>query len=151
MCRPAGEPPPLGVLMQMTVQFLAPVLPYLVAKAGDVAAAEAIKKVGKQTWGVARRLWEKLRPAVEASSSASEAVKDLADHPDVEDYRAVLRVQLKKLLEADRGLADEVARLIEEGRKAGPIVTASGDRSVAAGGDISGTVVTGDRNIVKRS
>lgn len=120
------------------VGVLAPVLPYLVEKAGHVAAGEAIKKVGKEAWG----LWEKLRGAVQANPAASQAVDDLAAQPDDEDLRAVLRVQLKKLLQADPSLADEVARLI---------VTASGDRSVAAGGDVRGTIITGDGNIVKGS
>ena len=133
------------------VGILVPVLPYLLAKTGDVAAGEAVKKVGKGTWGFARGLWEKLRPAVEASAGASEAVKDFVARPDDEDCRAVLRVQLKKLLEADEALAEEVGRLIDEGRRAGVIVVASGDRSVAAGGDVGGTIVTGDGNVVKGS
>ncbi len=120
------------------VGVLAPVLPYLLEKAGDVATAEAIKKVGKDAWG----LWRKLWPAIQASPAASEAVEDLAARPDDEDLRAVLRVQLKKLLQTDQSLADEVARLI---------VTASGDRSVSAGRDIRGTITTGDGNIVKGS
>ena len=113
------------------VDVLAPALPYLMEKTGDVAVGETIKK-----------LWEKLRGAIQASPAASEAVDELAARPDDEDLRAVLRVQLKKLLEADPSLADEVARLN---------VTASGDRSVAAGGDISGTIVTGDDNRVNES
>ena len=125
-----------------SVGILAPVLPYLVSKTGDVAAGEGIKKVGKEAWGVAHRLWERLRGAVEANPAAREAVEDLVARPDDEDYRAALRVQLKNLLEADQLLGDEVARLI---------VTASGDRSVAAGGSIGGTIVTGDGNIVKGS
>ena len=130
----------VATIVGETVGVLAPVLPYLVGKAGDVAAGEGIEKVGKEAWGVAQRLWERLRGAVQANPAAREAVEDLVGRPDDEDYRAVLRVQLKKLLEADQSLADEVARLI---------VTASGDRSVAAGESISGTIVTGNGNIVK--
>ena len=133
------------------VLLLTPVLPYLVAKTGDVAAKEAIKKVGKKTWGFARGLWDKLRPAVEANPAARVAVEDLVAEPDNEDCRGALRVRLKKLLEADEALADEVGRLIEEGRRAGVIVVASGKGSVAAGGDVSGTIVTGDGNVVKGS
>jgi hypothetical protein len=134
------------------VLLLAPALPYLVAKTGDVATKGAIKKVGKEAWGVAQGLWEKLRPAVEASPAASEAVDDLAAEPDNQDCRGGLRARLRKLLEADPALAEEVARLIEEGRSAGVNVTSSGDRSVTVGGTISNNIiVTGDGNKVKGS
>ena len=100
------------------VAALEPLLPYLVTKTTDLAVGEAIKKAGKETWEFARGLWEKLRPAVEASPVASEAVNDLAARPDDEDYRTVLRVQLKKLLEAvlrNRPGAGMVSRFITAG------------------------------------
>ena len=139
----------ISAIVADAAQVLAPVLPYLLAKTADVAAGEAIKKVGKDTWGLAQRLWDKLRPAVEAKPSAGEAARDLAAKPDDQDRQAALRVQLEKLLEADQALAHEIARLVDEGRRAGLTVVASGDRSVAAGGDVSGTIITGDGNVAK--
>jgi len=69
-------------------------------------------------------------------------------HSD-EDALAALRLQLKKLLEADAALAQELARLLEQARASGQTVIAGGNRSVAIGGDASGSViVTGDRNRV---
>jgi len=56
-------------------------------------------------------------------------------------------VQLKKLLAEDGSLADEIGRLLEDGRKAGVVVVASGDRAVAIGRDATGaTIITGDQN-----
>ncbi len=136
------------------VQFLAPFLPYLVkgAKlAGQEAARKLGEKAGEQGFEQAKTLWEKLRPKVEAKSAALEAVQDAAERPDDEDALAALRLQLKKLLAEDQALAQELARLLEQTRPAGQTVTASGSRSVAIGGNVSGSViVTGDGNTVHK-
>jgi hypothetical protein len=136
------------------VQLLAPFLPYLVkgAKlAGQEAAKKLGEKAGEQGFEQAKTLWEKLRPKVEAKPAALEAAQDAAAHPDDEDTLAALRLQLKKLLAEDESLAHEMTRLLEQARAAGKNVTASGSRSVAIGGNVSGSViVTGDNNNVQR-
>ena len=133
-------------LSTQLVQLLAPFLPYLlkgVKLAGQEAAKKLGEKAGEQGFEQAKTLWEKLRPKVEAKSAALEAAQDAATHPDDEDTLAALRLQLKKLLAEDQALAQELARLLEQ------TVIASGDRSVAIGGNVSGSViVTGDGNIV---
>ena len=136
------------------VQFLAPFLPYLLEGA-KVAGQEAAKVLGKRTsehgLDQAKTLWEKLRPKVEAKPAALEAVQETAAHPNDEDALAALRLQLKKLLAEDQALAQELARLLEQAHPAGQNVTASGDRSVAIGGNVSGSViVTGDRHMVQQ-
>jgi hypothetical protein len=136
------------------VQLLAPFLPYLFkgAKlAGQEAAKKLGEKAGEQGFEQAKTLWEKLRPKVEAKPAALEAAQDAATHPDDEDTLAALRLQLKKLLAEDESLAQEMTRLLEQARAAGKNVTASGSRSVAIGGNVSGSViVTGDNNNVQR-
>jgi len=78
-------------------------------------------------------------------------VQDAAAAPHNEDVQAALCLQLKKLLAEDEALAREVARLWDEAKKAGVTVVASGERSVAVGGDvISSTIITGDQNVVRR-
>jgi len=48
-------------------------------------------------------------------------------------------------------LREEIARLWGEAEAAGVTAAAVGDRSVAIGGDVSGsTIITGDRNRVQR-
>jgi hypothetical protein len=124
---------------------LVPVLPYLL-KAGEKAAEEAGKKAAGETWDWAKELWTRLRPKVEAKPAALEAVRDVAQTPDDEDAQAALRVQLKKLLAEDQTLTEEVTDWWQRAKAAGVMVTASGDRSVAIGGDVLGsTIVTGDR------
>ena len=137
-------------LAQQIVLFLAPFMPYLL-KAGEKAAEEMGKNLGSEAWEQAKALWSKLRPKVEAKSAALEAAQDVAAAPDDKDAQAALRLQLKKLLAADQALAKEVARLWEEAKAASVTVTASGDRSVAVGGDVSGSaIITGDQNRVER-
>jgi len=136
------------------MQLLAPFLPYLlkgVKLAGQEAAKALGEKAGEQGFEQAKALWEKLHPKVEARPAALEAAQDAAAHPDDEDALAALRLQLKKLLAEDPALAQELARLLPQSGPAGQTVIASGDRSVAIGGSVSGSViVTGDRNKINK-
>jgi len=62
-----------------------------------------------------------------------------------------LRVQIRKILQEDETLAAEIARLWGEAQASGVTVTAAGNRSVAIGGNVSGSViVTGDKNKIER-
>lgn len=125
---------------------LGPLMPYLL-KAGEKAADEAGKAVAGQSWEWAKSLWAKLEPKVEAKEAALEAAQDVAESPDDKDSKGALRKQLRKLLTEDQSLAEEVSRLLEQG---GINVSASGDRSVAIGGNVnSSTIITGDQNKVK--
>jgi hypothetical protein len=138
-------------LVTSAVTALAPVLPYLLDKAGDKAADEAVKKVGKGAWDYAKAIWFRLWPKIQAKEAAQEAADDVVRNPDDEDALAALRLQLKKLLTEDEGLAAEIARLLDEGRKAGVVVTASGDRALAIGRDATGaTIIIGDQNKLGR-
>src|SRR5215213_10822131 len=128
---------------------LVPLLPYLL-KAGEKAAEETGKAVAGQSWEWAKSLWTKLKPKVEANPAALVAAQDVAQAPEDEELQTVLRVQLRKLLTEDQLLAEEVSRWLEQGKAAGITVTASGERSVAIGGDAKGnTIVAGDQNKVR--
>ena len=128
---------------------LAPLLPYLL-KAGEKAAEETGKTVAGQSLEWAKSIWSKLKPKVEAKPGALEAAQDVAQAPEDEDLQATLRVQLRKLLTEDQSLAEEVERWLEQGKAAGINVSASGERSVAIGGNVNGsTIVTGDQNKLK--
>jgi hypothetical protein len=128
--------------------FLAPLLP-LLFRVGDRVADIATDAAADQAVGFARRIWNALRGPVEQKDAAREAVQDVTEHPDDEELRTVLRVQLRKLLEEDDELAAEVGRLWSEAEAAGATavnirVTASGTGSVAIGRDATGsTIVTG--------
>jgi hypothetical protein len=126
--------------------FLTPFLPYLL-KMGDKAAEEASKKFGAEVWERAKNLWGKLHPKIETKPAAQEAVQDVAATPDDVDAQAALCQQLKKLLTEDQSLAEDIAQLWAETKAAGLTVTASGERSIAIGRDVSdSTIITGDQN-----
>jgi len=139
----------IGALASSVTTALVPLLPYLL-KAGEKAAEETGKAVAGQSWEWAKSLWTKLKPTVEAKPAALEAAQDASQAPEDPDAQAAFRQQLKKLLNEDQSLAEEVSRWLEQGKAAGVTVTAAGDRSVAIGGDAKGnTIVTGDWNKVK--
>ncbi|HET6979277.1 MAG TPA: hypothetical protein VFI24_23295 [Pyrinomonadaceae bacterium] len=139
----------IGVLASSVTTALVPLLPYLL-KAGEKAAEETGKTVAAQSWEWAKSLWTKLKPKVEAKEAALEAAHDVAQSPGDEDAQAAFRQQLKKLLTEDQSLAKEVSHWLEQGKAAGLSVSASGERSVAIGGDVNGsTIITGDQNKVK--
>jgi hypothetical protein len=130
--------------------FLAPFLPYVV-QAGHKVAGKAADAIGEEAANYAQRLWERLRPGVEAKPAAQEAVEEVAKSPEDEDALGALRIQLRKLLEEDQELAAELTSIWQEARAAN-VVTASGERSVAVGGNVSGsTIITGDQVQTDRS
>lgn len=139
----------IGALANSVTTALVPLLPYLL-KAGEKAAEETGKTVADQSLEWAKSLWTKLKPKVEAKEAALEAAQDVAQEPEDQYAQAAFRQQLKKLLTEDQSLAEEVSRWLDQGRAAGVNVSATGERSMAIGGDVKGsTIITGDQNKVK--
>lgn len=136
---------------------LAPALPFLV-KAGEKGMETLGEKVGEGVTETAKALWRKLRPAVKANPTAAAAVEDAAAAPEDADAQAALRLQLKKLLAADRTLLAGLAQVLEaaghpqhyqaanfgDGAIAqGPGAVAAGKGGVAVGGNLHGGVNIG--------
>jgi hypothetical protein len=94
------------------VKFLAPCLPFLI-NIGNKAVEGASQKVGEDVWHKAKAIWAKLHPKVEAKEAAKEAATDVAENPENQDLQASLRVQLKKILDADTALAEEIAKILQ--------------------------------------
>ncbi|HEX3145448.1 MAG TPA: hypothetical protein VHQ64_15855, partial [Pyrinomonadaceae bacterium] len=133
----------LTALTHTIATTLAPALPYLL-KGATKAGEEASKKIGADTWEWTRKLWSRLRTKVEANPAALQAAHEVSLTPDDADLQAALRVQLKKLLKEDQALAGEAEQWFEKATAAGVIAIASGERSVAIGGDVSGSnIITG--------
>src|SRR6185295_13832735 len=107
------------LLADTLTTFLAPAMPYLVSGGGELVQ-EAGKKLGEGAPEILKSLWAKLRPKVEEKPAAAEAAQDVAKSPEDPDSQAALRVQLRKILEADSSLAAEIAKLLEA---AGPKTT----------------------------
>jgi hypothetical protein len=126
--------------------FLAPFLPALV-KGAERVAGGAADRLGEAAFGAAKRMWELLRPRFEDEPRAQDTVEEVADDPDDPVLQAMLAKRLEQLLANDAALASDLGRLFDEARAAN-LVSASGERSVAVGRDLSGTVITGDDAVV---
>jgi hypothetical protein len=131
------------------VQFLAPFLPYLVKGlklAGQEAAKKLGEKAGEQSLDHAKAMWDKLR----RKKNVEQVAQTVAALPDNQALREALREEIARALAEDQTLAQELARLLEQTRPAGQTVIASGDRSVAIGGNVSGSVIVArDKNTVQ--
>ncbi|MBD2338636.1 hypothetical protein H6G64_16810 [Calothrix sp. FACHB-156] len=101
----------------LIVKFLAPCLPFLL-NVGNKAIEGASQKVGEDGWNKAKAIWDKLLPKVAAKEAAKEAAADVAQNPDDEDLQASLRVQIKKILDSDTALAEEIAKIWQETKSA---------------------------------
>lgn len=101
----------------LIVKFLAPCLPFLL-NVGSKAVEGASQKIGEDGWNKAKAIWAKLLPKVEAKEAAKEAAADVAANPEDEDLQASLRVQLKKILDSDTALAEEIAKIWQETKSA---------------------------------
>ncbi len=141
--------------LSQIVLWLAPVLPYLLKGAVELAknaAGELGKKLGNEGWeglkGLAAKIQKKAahRPALRKALSEGQAA------PDDVDVQAALRLQLEKVLQQDPDLQAEVVRLLAGTSASGGAVVASGERSVAIGGDVRDSVIiTGDGNRVTKA
>ena len=132
------------------VQLLAPFLSQLLAGAGEQVqeiGGEAVQTV----WKHAKKVWDRLRPAVEAKEAASEAATDVAAKPDDAKLQTALEVQLGKLLETNAALASDLAALLEDAHRDGVDQTSikvAGDViAKAKGHGIAVAVVGGDLKI----
>ncbi len=135
-----------AVLAGTAVKFVIAVARQYGAAVLDHVEDEATDAAADATVGLGRRLLRRLLRRPESSAAIGSAVTDVAEHPDEEDYTAALRVQIRKALDADPQLADEVSGMLT---KAGITIVASGDRAVAAQ-NISGIVITGDNSTIQR-
>jgi hypothetical protein len=126
------------------VAFLSPFLRPLL-ESGGKAAAGAVEKFGSAAWEQASKLWDRLAGRVRERPAALEAAQDVAANPDDETARTALTWQLGKLLAADPELRQELEELWQQaGSVVVTTVTASGERSVAVGGNVQGSISTGD-------
>jgi hypothetical protein len=125
------------------VQFLIPYLVKGVSLAGQEAAKKLGEKAGEQGFDQAKALWERLR----RKKNVEQVAQTAAALPDNQALREALREEIARALQEDSALREEVARLWGEAEAAGVTVIGRGDRSVAVGGDVSGSViVTGDQS-----
>lgn len=126
--------------------LLMPFLPAL-AVAGEEAAKAIGKKAGEAACRSAVKLWQLVWPKAQADPEINQTVQEALRLPHDEDRLRALEECLQKLLARDHELAQKLGQVVAEARQAGAVTMASGERSVAIGGDVSGgTIITGDGN-----
>jgi hypothetical protein len=106
---------------------------------GEDAAADGLL-------GLGNRLLTRLRKVEATRPALDQAVQDVAQNPDDEDFEAALRAQVKKALKADLHLEADLGELL---KAAGTVVHAEGERSVAVQHN-SGIIATGDDVTIER-
>ncbi|GAA2596455.1 hypothetical protein [Streptomyces axinellae] len=101
------------------------------------AAADATVNAGRQ---ILLRVWDRVSPTRRAM--LQQAVEDaVTPGPVADDGAAALRGQLRRAMSEDPQLVEELRHVLVGAPRT---VTASGERSVAVGGDNSGVINTGD-------
>src|SRR6187401_2753581 len=121
--------PSIAALAAVVASTLGPAIPYLV-KAGESATSDA----GKKAVGA---LWDLFRPKAATTPALADAIKDVERDPNDEDSLTVLRVQIRKALEADPDLVARTRPLVEDSSTTAN-QTVIGNRNITAGRDISG-------------
>jgi hypothetical protein len=132
------------LLADSLTQILAPALPCLAGRGREELPNGAPGDMEK-----AKVLWSRLRQKLEEKPSAAESIQDLVRVPEDLDAQAALRIQLRKLLEGDSVLAEQMASLIEsDGTTMSPgaraAVHSSGAVAQGAGGIAIGRLIAGD-------
>jgi hypothetical protein len=124
--------------------FLAPFLGRFLKPVGD-AAGDVAEKLGDSAVEQAKALWARLQGKVAAKPSAQEAAEDVAKAPDDPDAQAALRLQLKKILDEDRELANEIREIWDRAKddpEVRTIVSASVEPSIGIGRDAMGSYIS---------
>lgn len=111
----------------------------------ESAAVEATANIGRR---MLQAVWQ--HRDEQGRAELESALTDAAEEPGDEDASAALRQQIKRALREDPNLLRELAGLLPPRPTGGITVTASGPRSIAAGGNI-GTAITGDGHTPPRT
>ncbi|MEJ2557846.1 MAG: hypothetical protein P8186_16785 [Anaerolineae bacterium] len=119
--------------------------PYL-AKAGETFAEKAGEKLAEK----AGALYQMVKAKFKGDAYAEQTLARVEEKPEAKGRQGTLQEVLAEKMEEDADFAETVHRLVEEAKAADTRnVIAFGERSVAVGGDVSGsTIITGDGNVV---
>ncbi len=93
--------------------FLSPFLPFLI-KFGEKSAETAGSKFGEDAWNKAKKIWDKLHPAVAAKEDAKVAAEQVAAKPESEARKAVFQEELTTLLQENPDLLAAIAQIMQE-------------------------------------
>ncbi|GIL14956.1 MAG: hypothetical protein BroJett039_01290 [Chloroflexota bacterium] len=135
--------PDPSALAQQLVTLLAPYLPLLTAgaeKVGEGAAKKLGEKFSETGWDSAQKIWNKLRPKVQAKEAAQEAVEDVVKTPNDADTQTVLKKQIEKILAQDTTLSNELQTLVMGDINTVNLGAGSQAQQIAVGREIQQTI-----------
>ena len=132
-------------LAQQLARLLAPALPYLIgpdAAAGQEAAETMGRKIGKDTWQVAKEVWSKLEAWADKEPKVASTLKEVAyGDPLAKD---ALAIDLKILLDSMPGETVNEIRNIVTQAKSELRITTTDRGGVAIGRDAADNVIIAD-------
>ena len=118
---------------------LAPALPYILAAAQS--AAETVgEKITETALAAAKSIWQKITKT--ENPFLQQAAREVAKTPNDPDAQASLRLQIRKILEADPNLRAELEKQISTQNIGPQTAHASGHGSVAITGGAFGNTIT---------
>jgi hypothetical protein len=134
------------VIEAAAASAVAALVPYLM-EAGKGFA----KNAGEKTAEKAGELYDWIKAKIAGDKYAEQTLARVEEQPDNADRQATLKAVVSEKMKADPDFARTLERFVEEIKALGGApVTASGDRSVAIGRDVSNTtIVTGDKNKIR--
>lgn len=126
----------------------------------EIIAADAIatltayitKKASGKLGEKAEEIYQKVKEKLSSDSYAAQTLKNVEEDPTSKGGQAMLEEIMTKKMKADPVFAEEIKKLVNEAKEvpgSGSVI-AYGDRSFAAGGDVNGTIVTGDNNNIHK-
>lgn len=127
------------IIEEIAVDAVASITTYLTRKISGKLAEKA------------EELYQKIKEKLSSNSYADQSLKRVEEEPISKRRQAALEEVMVEEMNNDPKFAEEITRLIEELKKipGSKNVIASGERSVAVGGNmINSKVVTGDNNTI---
>jgi hypothetical protein len=91
-------------------------------KLGDQAAEITGSKIGQDAWETAKKIWAKIHPKINEKEDAKTATDQLAAKPDSAARKAVFQEELETLLKENQGLAEAIAKILQESNPIAPSV-----------------------------
>ncbi|MGK5532363.1 hypothetical protein [Streptomyces sp. URMC 129] len=132
----------------VVAQQAAPYITAAVGAYGTAAPTRAADAGVDSTVSVGQRLLRRIRHREESRDGIEEAVRDLAEAPEDEDFQAVLRARVRRALLDDPELTADLARLLPPAA-GGTAFIATGAGAVAVQ-ENSGIISTGDQSTITR-
>jgi hypothetical protein len=134
--------------------LLTPAIPYLLMKGGEQAYLEASKKIGSDSWELAKKIWAKITFSSDTDHSKfpeliRNAANDVLKNPLDDDAVSALRFQIRQLLKEDLLIANELQGILSTS-----LVTSGDNFTKIKGVHVSkstlintGTIIGGDSGV----